>query len=365
VVVAGAATALANCHGHVIERVHAPNYGKDFDFRSPPCSPAPAAPAGGEDVVLVRYLASGGLYVSWRGTGILTAPFFSNPGLFRVVVGRVGWRESEIARGLSGLPAAGAVFAGHAHYDHVGDLVPILRTHAPGARLYVSATGDHMLAPYRDLRSRASVLKAAKEWERVRDAAGRPLPFRFRAFRSRHAPHLGRLHLFQGRLERDWQRPWTDMRWRDFREGEVYTFVFDLLDGDGRVRFRLYANDTASPREWGVPEAALAHERRFDLAALTMASYYLADGYPERLLGALRPRHVLAIHYEDFFRSLDAPLRFVPLLTNGRANRFLERVEESVPLRGRRPPLPPVCGPSGPAVTMAVPGEWLRFRAGA
>ena len=364
-VVTGAAAALANCHGHVIERVHAPNFPEGFDFRSPPCSPAAAAPPGGDDVVLVRYLASGGLYVSWRGTGLLTAPFFSNPGLFRVGFGKVRWREDDIDRGLSRLPErARAVFAGHAHYDHVGDLVPILRTHAPGARLYVNATGDHMLAPYRDLRSRASVLKAAKEWQQVRDAAGRPLPFRFRAFRSQHAPHLGRIHLFQGVLKRDWQRPWTDMRWRDFREGEVHAFAFDLLDANGRVRFRLYANDTASPREWGVPEAALGRERRFDLAALTMASYYLVDGYPERLLSALQPRHVLAVHYEDFFQPLDQPLRFVPLLTDARANRFLARVKTEVPRAGRRPPLPHVCGPSGPAVTMAVPGEWLRFRAG-
>lgn len=366
-VVAGVAMALANCHGHVIERIHAPNFGKDFDFRSPPCAPAPAAPAeGGGEVVRVRYLAAGGLYLSWRGVGVLTAPFFSNPGLFQVGLGRVRWREDAIDRHLAGSPAPpAAIFAAHSHYDHVGDLVPILRRHAPAARLYVNRTGDHMLAPYPDLRRRSEVLEAGPAWQRVRDAAGRPLPVRYRALRSRHAPHLGRLHFFRGTLDRDWRREWTDMHWREFREGEVFAFVFDLLDARDRVRFRLYANDAASPGGWGVPDAALARERRFDLAAVVMASYYLADGYPERLLRALRPRHVLAIHYEDFFRSLDRPLRFVPLLTDARANRFLARVETTVPREGRRPPLPPVCGPSGHAVTMAVPGEWLRFRAGA
>jgi L-ascorbate metabolism protein UlaG (beta-lactamase superfamily) len=363
VVVAGVAMALPNCHGHVIERVHAPNFGTDFDFRSPPCAPAAAAPAGGDDVVLVRYLASGGLYVSWRGTGLLTAPFFSNPGLIQVGLGKVRWRDGAIDRRLAGIPAPAAVFAAHSHYDHVGDLVPVLRRHAPAARLYVNRTGRHMLAPYPDLRGRSEVLEAVG-WRQVHDAAGRPVPVRYRALRSRHAPHLGRLHLFQGTIDRDWRREWTQMHWRNFREGEVHAFVFDLLGADGRVRFRLYANDTASPREWGVPEAALARERRFDLAAITTASYYLVEEYPERLLRTLQPRHVLAIHYEDFFQPLDRPVRFVPLLTDARANRFLDRVETEVPRAGRRPPLPPVCGPSGPAVTMAMPGEWLRFRAG-
>ncbi len=317
--------------------------------------------------MLVRYLGAGGLYVYWRGTAIMTAPFFSNPGLLEVAFGNLRWREGDIARGLTGLPeAASAIFAGHAHHDHVADLVPILQTHAPAARLYVNRTAHHMLGPYPALRARSEVLEAGAGWDRVRDAQGRLLPIRYRALRSRHAPHLGRLHFYRGSLDRDWRYEWTDMRWRDFLEGEVFAFVFDLLDEEGRARFRIYANDAASPRGWGEPDAGLARERRFDLAALVMASYYLVEEYPEALLRGLRPRHVLAIHYEDFFQPPSAPVRFVPLLTDARANRFLSRVDRALggSADGLRPPLPPVCGPSGRAVTMAVPGEWLRFRAG-
>jgi hypothetical protein len=247
----------------------------------------------------------------------------------------------------------------------VADLVPILRAHAPGARLYVNRTTRHMLAPYPDLRARSTALDAGAGWQRVRDRDGKPLPFRYRALRSRHAPHVGRLHFYRGRVEEDWRQEWTERRWRDFVEGEVFAFVFDLLDDGGRVRFRIYANDAASPGGWGEPDADTAGERRCDLAVLVVPSYYLVEEYPEALLRKLAPRHVLAIHYEDFFQPAGRPVRFVPFLTDARANRFLSRVERAL---GRstdlRPPLPPVCGPSGRAVTMAVPGAWLRFRAG-
>ena len=193
----------------------------------------------------------------------------------------------------------------------MGDLVPILRSTSPEARLYVNDDRRHMLAPYP-----RPALPRQRAGGRAGVGAGPrrgrpPLPIRFRAFRSRHAPHLGRLHFFQGVLKRDWRGRGPTCAGATSARGRCYAFVFDLLDADGRVRFRLYANDTASPREWGVPEAALARERRFDLAALTMASYYLVEEYPERLLGALRPRHVLAIHYEDFFQPLRpaGPLR--------------------------------------------------------
>jgi hypothetical protein len=86
--------------------------------------------------------------------------------------------------------------------------------------------------------------------------------------------------------------------------------------------------------------------------------------YPADLLAAVKPRHVLVTHYEDFFRPRSAPCRFVPLLTEGRANRFLESTDRALSQGGRElaRPIHPVCGATGEGWTMPLVSEWMVFR---
>ncbi|HXU44871.1 MAG TPA: hypothetical protein VN783_05055, partial [Thermoanaerobaculia bacterium] len=90
------------CHGHVVRT--APNHpGAPFDFKRPPCPPAERPPESPVPAVDVRYLGAGGLYVRWGEDSILLGPYFSNPGLPSVLLGR--WRadRAAIERGLAGI----------------------------------------------------------------------------------------------------------------------------------------------------------------------------------------------------------------------------------------------------------------------
>jgi len=72
---------------------------------------------------------------------------------------------------------------------------------------------------------------------------------------------------------------------------------------------------------------------------------------------------VLVIHYEDFLRDSDKPMRMVPTLTDKKARQFLEAIEKETAPREEslEGPDPCGCGPCGDAWSMPLPGEWLRF----
>ena len=353
------------CHGHVVRS--APNHsGAPFDFSDhPECSPAarPAEPpAPGE--VEMRYLGAAGLYLHWGEDSILLGPFFSNPGLFRVLLG--AWRADEAAidHGLDGIdvPAVEAIFAGHSHYDHIGDL-PVVLGRAGRARVFVNRSGVHALAPYAAGRS-AALEDHADEWVWLTGERGERRPIRFRAVLSDHAPQVDH-YLWQGDELKQDLKEWTAHRFHDLKAGQPFALVIDLMAGDLKtVRYRMYYQDSAN--SWGTGEPPLFDGRAYDLAVLCIASYDKAPGQPGSILTRLRPRHVLVTHYDDFFRPQARPVRFVGLLTEAKVDRYLRKICEVLGCEGAGAgPVNPVCGPSGPRWTMPLPGEWMRFPASA
>lgn len=84
--------------------------------------------------------------------------------------------------------------------------------------------------------------------------------------------------------------------------------------------------------------------------------------HPGSILASLKPRHVLVIHYEDFFQDRSDPVRFVFPLADSEANRFLSRTREAFRDVETQGPEGPVRGPSSSGWTMPMPGEWVWFR---
>lgn len=358
---AAALAALAGCGGHLVRR---PPALAPFDFARPPCSPAERPAAAGGETVEMRYLGAAGLYLRWGDDALLFGPYFSNPSLLRTLVGR--WRADRpaIARGLAGLPVGEveAILAGHAHYDHVGDL-PVILELAPHAAVYVNESGARALAAYAT--DRVKTLDGSAGWVWLtRGTARRPI--RFLAVPSEHAPQVDHHLWAAGGLPRPWHEPWTEHRFRELKAGQTFALVVDLLSSDLQtVRYRLYYQDAAASEGVGVPPVlAGADAHPYDLAVLCIASYdKVARGkQPEAILQALHPRHVLVAHYDDFFRPQDRPVRFVSLLTDGKVDRYLRAVNQTLADDdpGARP-RNPVCGASGPRWTMPLPGAWLLF----
>lgn len=369
----GLVLALAGC-GHLIGPGLDLQGGADrFDFADPPCTPE-ARPAWREDPdqVILRYLGAGGLYVGWHGQAILTGPFFTDPGFLDLLLSPITWDTGAIFRGLDGVPLGrvGAILVGHSHYDHLGDLPVVAGQLADWTALYVNRSGANALEAYPGLRRRVRVLEELEgRWAQVTDAAGHRLPFRFMAVPSDHAPHVLGIELMKG-TNRPGRRPWIDRRYTSLLLGRPYALVVDLLastDPGAPVRFRIYYQDAASKAGAGEPPEFTGADRHpYDLAVLCMASAQEVRPYPRGVLLATRPRHVLVGHWEDFFRPWRPARRFVPLLTDRRAARFLRTVDEAEAgwSATLRPPVEreAVCSPSTPGWTMPMPGQWLRFR---
>lgn len=348
--------ACAGC-GHVIRGEFAPNHpGPAYDFATQRCDRQRPGGAGPEEV-FVRYLGAGGLYLEWRGTPILVGPFFSNPSFPRALLGRLTADKVRIEGGLKGMDLANvrAIFVGHAHYDHLADVPFIVENLSPQALVYVNRTGANMLAQVRPVKGKVRALEDEPD---VR--VGR---IRVRAVKSGHAPLFWHVNWARGEVGEPWEEDWTRRRFRQLKAGTPFAFVIDLLDDLGAVRYRIYYQDSANPEGEGVPAFEDAFEPGYDLAVLCMASFQFVKNHPGGILEALRPRHVLVTHYENFSRGPEKPLQFVTLLTNGGANRFLDRVRTSVSDGGARGPTAEVCGPSSRVSTMPLPGEWLRFQA--
>ncbi|HYI11489.1 MAG TPA: MBL fold metallo-hydrolase [Thermoanaerobaculia bacterium] len=337
---------LSGC-GHVISG--ALTGGDAFDFaQKHECVAAQPAPGQVE----VRYLGSGGVYVEWRGDAILIGPSFSNPSLLRAAFGQAKFDEGRIARalGVLDLTKVRAILAAHSHYDHIGDL-PVVATHPRLTKvpIYVNASGMNMLHSEPQLLARAEKLAHGTAVD-----VGQSI--RVRALLSTHAPQLCRWRRWPcvyaaGDVEKEWSGKWTDHFLQSFRGGEPLAFEIELWD-EHRLRYRIYYNDAAS-------DGATRVTGKADLAILCMAQWSWAREYPVALLGALQPKHVVVSHWDDFFSKAEGTSRFVPLMSNRSAERFLAAVNDGVD--GNAGPTNEVCGVRTERWTMPTVGSAMLF----
>ncbi|MEP7009219.1 MAG: hypothetical protein ABJC13_02750 [Acidobacteriota bacterium] len=348
------------CHGRFVRT--APNHpGASFDFEQPPCRPAEKPPESPVLSVDMKYLGAAGLYVRWGDDSILLGPYFSNPSAPRAQFAR--WRadRAAIERGLAGIDVSKVegLFAGHAHYDHIGDF-PVVLEKATAAHVFVNRSGAHALAPYAAGRTTLLEEKSGQWVWLMRGVERRPI--RFFPVVSSHAPQIDHYLWASGSVKDDWRTPWEARHFRDLRVGQTFALVIDLMADDlSTVRYRIYYQDSANRQGIGEPPA-FPDGHPYDLAVLCIASYDKAPGQPKAILKALRPRHVLVAHYDDFFRPQSEPVRFVSFLTDAKVERYLaticKELDCDAPTAG---PTNAVCGPSGPRWTMPLRGDWLRF----
>lgn len=247
----------------------------------------------------LEYLGVGGYLLRWHGEALLFAPSFSNPATLGQPPLRVVADPAKIDALMPPAADVSMLLVGHAHYDHLLDVPWLMQRHTPQAKVYGSRTMGHILA-------------AALPRERIVDAeaamADGPKPGRWfyspnrhlRAMpiRSEHAPHLAGIKFLGGEYDHDLDTlPTAVWGWR---EGQTLAWLVDLLDDQGRPRYRIHYQDAASTPPLGLPPL-LPDSKRVDVAILCVGAWDQVPAYPAVLLKRLQPRLAVLGHWEDFF----------------------------------------------------------------
>lgn len=238
-------------------------------------------------IATFRYLGAGGWLIRRGDDVVMTAPFFSNPALWKPFARRNEKAIDEQLQHIAAdLPDIDAVVAAHAHYDHLMDLpyiLPKLPRRVPmiGGKTVCNTLHKLLKKESRDCR--------------------RELPdgdIRIRAFDSQHAPHWR----FGVKLQLPWpyNEPLERVPTRAFffREGEPLSYVIDFMEnGTEKVALRVYYTDAGANPGFGIPDVKGIH-----VAILTVASFSYVKEQPKTIFEELgKPKHLLLGHWENFF----------------------------------------------------------------
>jgi hypothetical protein len=276
-------------------------------------------------MLTLQYLGSGGWIIGRGSDRIMTAPFFSNPGLIRTGIGRIAPDPSRIDPHLPDVSDIDTILAGHSHYDHLMDLPHVVIRCAQDVAIYGNDTMTHVLAPIRSRARLVSVQSIAGDQQTSRGwtyAADRRI--RFMSLRSEHAPHLLGVKLFCGEVTQNVAE--LPRRATGWKEGQTLAFLVDFLDGD-EIRFRLHYQDSCCRPGFAFPPPL---DRPVDLAILCVASFSQTHGYPEAILDRLRPPHLLLGHWENFFSAPRFDRKPKPVLLSN-PDEFIRRMKAAHP----------------------------------
>ncbi|MFN0035186.1 MAG: MBL fold metallo-hydrolase [Saprospiraceae bacterium] len=325
----------------------------------PPAAPVSAEAGNAPQAVgaNLHYLGCGGFLLEYGGEMLLMDPYFSNMGMIAALTGKMRSDTALINKFFrerlgSAQDTAGkisTVLISHAHHDHLADVPTLLRnnlspekTRVYGSRTMVNLLRSHpgivadMAAQLLDLEKQFSVrshdpnIKNEPEAGPFVYTSGRRI--RFAAVPSGHAGHYffwkgHKLPGTEGNVESPLAKP--PSRVLQFKEGENFNFLIDLLDESGNPVFRIFSNaGAACDAGVGFPPQYLLQEKPVDLLLMCGANYNLAKNYPGALLEHLRPHTVWVAHWENFFkpiRKLQKRPEVVPNTDIPKLMRWLEK----------------------------------------
>lgn len=224
--------------------------------------------------VRFRWLGVAGLEFVADGATLLIDPFVTRPPLRRVLFGQAEPDAALVARHM---PRADAVLVTHPHWDHLMDVPEVVRR--TGAAAYGSPNTCKLLRALGIAHERVRQIGAGD-----RLALG---TFTVEVLPAEHLRILGR-PVLAAAVPETVQAP---LRLRDYRMDSDFSF---LIEADG-LRLLDWSSATAEK----APRADVLFVKPFGAERVS---------YVE-LLRAVRPRVVVPIHWDDFFRPLFRPLR--------------------------------------------------------
>ncbi|HEY70032.1 MAG TPA: MBL fold metallo-hydrolase [Anaerolineae bacterium] len=229
-----------------------------------------------ETNIKLRWLGVAGLELGLGSTVLAFDPFFTRPSLWQVAFGRMR-PNADLAAAI--LPRCDYILITHAHYDHLMDVPAVVE--ATSAEVYGSSNACRLLetldVPRRQIREIA-------EGDRL--VLGE---VEIDVFQDEHRTIFG-MRVACGSTRLDIKQP---LRFSDFRMDSCFSFHVRV---GGRSLFLASGLNSEFPQTADV---------------LCLAPFGRRRDF-ENLLPRIRPRLVIPIHWDDFFRPLSRPLRMLP-----------------------------------------------------
>lgn len=235
--------------------------------------------------VHLRYLGTAGFEVKGGGRTVVLDPFVTRPDLTTTLGKRLVPDAKRIAQVL---PEADEVLIGHAHHDHVLDGPELCRQ--TGAR-FIGSPSACNVARAAGLPEEQLVETLGREDIALGDAGHcRGLP-------SRHGRvYFGRVSL-PGSI--DTPPPWPP-RFYELRHGQVLNWYLEL---DGVRIVHVDSADFIDEELDGV---------QADVVCLCAIGRAWRPGYVATAVRKLRPRVIVACHWDWFFTPYGDPMRLLP-----------------------------------------------------
>lgn len=233
----------------------------------------------------LQWLGTAGFRVLSLGHHLWLDPHFSRHSLTELAFGRIAPNESRIAADVD---RADAIAVGHSHFDHAMDAPAIAKRF--GARVYgasdtlnycrgAGVASDHLFEIAGDGRVYAEG------------------PFALTGYRSEHSPFLAGKVPFMGRIEQPIATPAPISAWR---VGQVLTLHANCPGGS------VHHVGSAA-----LVEAELRGVQADVVLACTIGRH-ATPHFARRLVECLRPKVLIPCHWDQFWRSLDLPVKQIP-----------------------------------------------------
>jgi L-ascorbate metabolism protein UlaG (beta-lactamase superfamily) len=268
------------------------------DLPAEPAAWMPAAPAGSAGL-RVRFVGVATLLFDDGETAWMSDGFFSRPGKLAMAFSRLEPDRAEIDKALRklGVSRLAAVVPLHSHYDHAMD-APVVAERT-GAQLVGSSS---TLMVGRGLGLPARQMREVKDGDVVQ--LGR---FRLTFLESRHSPTLWTAA--DAPSEHITEPVLPPAHASAYKEGAVWSL---LVEHDGRS---LLVQGSAGYLP-GLLQGRRADTVLLGVGTLGRKSPQYIDAYWRETVGLPGARRVIPIHWDDFWRPLDAPLQAMPLLVD-------------------------------------------------
>lgn len=248
--------------------------------------------------VRLRWLGTAGFCLEYDGWVLLLDPYVSRVGLGRFLFSALVPDSDLIAREI---PVAHGIVVGHSHFDHVMDVPEIARR--TGAGVWGSRSTANLMRVCGIPETQIHPCYGETEF-----SVG---PFEVKLVPSEHSRFaLGGRVPYAGDIPCSCEVP---MRGSAYRCGDVFGVRIRVAN------IVLYHLGSANLIDDAI------REQEIDYFLMGISGRHATQHYTSRVLRRLTPHVVIPMHYDNFFRRLDAPLKLLPKTEFGR---YIEDVGE-------------------------------------